>query len=263
MKSSSRPRMGRVISIIAPDGGNGKTTLCANVSAALARLGKETIAVDADIAQRQLSVAMGLEDRISFSLVDVMEKACELAEACLRHGEIPCLQLFPLARHAHDMAVVENMKPDLGTIHSAFDALRRIGDFVVIDSPPSNGGRLGATVTGDEIVVVVMPRWHTVRFAERLIEPAMLRGKYNIRLVINHMRSENLLPPDGMLEANEILEILQLDLLGIVPEDECVAASGHGGEFAAFNPGSPAGQEYRNIARRLLGEEVPFGTFKR
>ena len=262
MKSSSRPCAGRVISIISPMGGDGRTTLCANVSAALANLGKETITVDADIVQRQLSMVMGLENRIAFSLVDVMEEACDLSKACIRHRDIPGLQFLPIARHVQDMAVMENMRPGPEIIRRACDELRSLGDFVVIDSPPGYSGRLAMATAADEVIVVVMPWWHTVRAAERLIEPVKLRGKYNMRLVINHMRSEKGQHRDGMLNANKILEILQLDLLGIIPEDDYVAASSHRGKFAALNPGSPAGQEYQNVARRLLGEEVPFRTFK-
>ena len=103
-----------------------------------------------------------------------------------------------------------------------------------------------------------MPWWHTARAAERLIEPLKLRGKYEMRLVINHMQSKKGQRRDGMLGANEILEFLQLNLLGIIPEDDFVTASAHRGEFAAPNPESAAGREHLNVARRLLGEAVAF-----
>ena len=262
MKSSSKPNTGRVISIISPMGGDGRTTLCANVSAALATLGKRTIAVDAGMVQGQLGMAMGLENRIAFSLVDVMEEACDLSEACIRHRDIPGLKFLPIARHLRDMAVMENVKPHPEIIRRAYDELRSLSDFVFIDSPPGYTGQLATTTATDEVIVVVMPWWHTVRTAERLIDSVKLRGKCNMRLVINHMRSEKGQHREDMPNANEILEILQLNLLGIVPEDDYVAACSHRGKFAAQNPGSPAGQEYQNVARRLLGEKVPFTTFK-
>ena len=262
MKSSSRSSTGRVISIISPMGGDGRTTLCVNVSAALARLGKETIAVDADLEHRHLSMAMGLENRIAFGLIDVVEGACDLSKAYIRHRGIPGLQFLSIVRHVQDVAVMENMKSDPEIMRRACDDLRSLGDFVVMDSPPGYSGGLEMTTAADEVIVVVKPWWHTVHAAERLIEPVKLRGKHNMRLVINHMRPEKRRRRDGMLNANEILEIMQLDLLGIVPEDDYVAAFSRRGEFAALNPGSPAGQEYQNVARRLLGEEVPFMMFK-
>ena len=262
MQSSSRPWAGRVISIISPMGGDGRTTLCANVSVTLARLGKETIAVDADIVHRSLSRVMGLENRIAFGLVDVMEEACDLSKACIRHRDVPGLQLLPIARHVQDMAVMENMKPDPEIVGRACDELRSLGDFVVIDSPPGSTGRLAMITSAEEVIVVVMPMWHTVHAAKRIIEAVKLLGKRSMRLVINHMRPEKNRQRDDRPDVDGILEILQLDLLGIIPEDDYVSASSHRGKFAALNPGSPAGQEYQNVARRLLGEEVPFRTFK-
>ena len=262
MQSSSRPWAGRVISIISPMGGDGRTTLCANVSVALTRLGKETIAVDADIVHRSLSRVMGLENRIAFSLVDVMEEACNLSKACIRHRDVPSLQLLPIARHVQDMAVMEDMKPDPEIVDRTCDELRSLCDFVVIDSPPGYTDRLSMITSAEEVILVVMPMWHTVHAAKRIIEAIELLDKQSMRLVINYMCSEKNRRCDDRPDVNGILEVLQLDLLGVVPEDDYVAASSHRGEFVALNPGSPAGQEYQNVARRLLGEKVPFRTFK-
>ena len=115
---------GSVISIISPMGGDGRTTMCANVGAALANLGKETIAVDADIVLRQLSVVTGLANRIAFSWIDVMEADCDISIACVRHRNIPGLQLLPVARHGQDMVVMENMKAASEIIGRACYALR-------------------------------------------------------------------------------------------------------------------------------------------
>lgn len=266
MESSSKPGAGRVISIMSPMGGDGRTTLSANVGAALAKLGKETITVDADIVQRQLSMVMGLEHRTSFSLVDVMEEACDLSKACIRHRDVAGLQILPIARHVQDMLVMENMKPGPEVVRRACDELRPLADFIVIDTPPGYSGGLEMASAADELIVVVMPRWHSVRAAEHLVEHAKLRDRYNMCLVINHMPSEKGQRCDGILNADEVSEILQLDLLGIVPEDDYVTVSSHRGEFAALNPESAAGRGYQNVARRLLDEgvlfksEEPFGT---
>ena len=258
MALSSKLSTGRVISIMSPMGGDGRTTLCANVSAALARLGKETIAVDADIAQRRLSMVMGLDHRMAFSLVDVMEGACNLSQARVRHRDIAGLQLLPMARHVQDMAAIENMKPGPDVIRRACDDLRLIADFIVIDTPPGYSGGMEMASAADEVIVVVIPWSHAVHAAQHLVEHVKSRGKYNMCLVINHMRPEKWRRRDGMLSANEVLEILQLKLLGIVPEDDYVTISSYRGEFAALNPESVAGRKYQNVARCLLGAEVSF-----
>ena len=264
MQSSSRPWGGRVISIISPMGGDGRTTLCANVSVALARLGKETIAVDADIVNRSLSRVMGLENCIASGWLDVMEEACSLSKACIRHRDVPGLQFLSIGHHVQNMAVMENMKPDPEVMRRACDDLRSLGDFIVIDTPPGYGGGLEMATAADEVIVVVIPMSHTVDAAKRMIEAVKLLDKRSMRLVINHMqpgKNRHCDENDGP-DVNGILEILPLDLLGIVPEDDYVVASSRRGEFAALDPGSPAGREYQNIVRRLLGEEVPFMKFK-
>lgn len=258
MQSPASRRAGRIISIISPMGGDGRTTLCANVCVALARLGKQTVAVDGDLVHRSLSRVMGLE----FSLGDVMEEACGLSEACIPCRDVPGLQLFPIARHVQGIAVMENMKPNPEIAGKACDELQSLGDLVVIDSPPGCAGRLATTTSAEEVIVVVMPMWHTIHAAKRIIEAAKLLGKRSMRPVINQMQPEENRYRDDRPDVDGILEILQLELLGIVPQDDCVAASGYRGKFAVLNPESPAGQEYQNIARRLLGEEVPFNTLK-
>ena len=243
---------------MSPMGGDGRTTLCANVCAALAKLGQETIAVDADIVQRQLGRVMGLRNCFSFGLIDVMEEGCDLSEACIRHRDIAGLQLLPMARHVHDIVTMENTKSSPEIIHRACDDLRSLADIIVIDTQPVYSGGLEMASAADEIVVVVMPWWHTVHAAEEFVEEVKSRVRYQVSLVINNMPTEKQRRRDGMLNADEVSEILQLDLLGTVPEDDYVTVSSHRGEFAALDPESAAGQEYRNVARRLLGEKVPF-----
>ena len=170
MTSPPRPGTGRVISIISPLGGDGRTTLCANVNAALANFGRETITVDADIEQRQLGMVMGLENRISFSLVDVMKEACNLSQACVWHRDVAGLQFLPIARHVQHMAVMENMKLGPQVIRGAFDDLRSLSDFVVIDTRPSYNDGLDIAPVAHELIVVVTPWWHTVCAAEHLVE---------------------------------------------------------------------------------------------
>ena len=210
-------------------------------------------------------MVMGLENRIAYSLVDVVEEACDISKACVRHRDIPGLKLFSTALNVEDIVVMhEKMKSDPEIIRRACDDLRSLGDFVVIDTPLGLDGRLETATAEGEVIVVVTPWWHTVHAAERLIEPVKLRGKHNMRLVINRMPPEKNRRRDdmNMPNVNEILEILQLDLLGIVPKDDYVADPSYYGQLVALNPGSPAGQEYQNIARRLLGEKVPFRMFK-
>lgn len=246
---------GRVITITSGKGGVGKTTLSANVSAALAKLGKKTIAVDTDVGLRNLDIIMGLENRIVFDLVDVVEGRCDLSKACIRDRRIPTLQLLPAAQTRDKTAVSPN------AMRKVCDDLRSLCDYVIIDSPAGiEGGFETATIGADNVVIVVTPHISSVRDADRVIGLLESRDKQDIHLVINRLEPEMVRSGD-MLDINDVMEILAIDLLGIVPEDKYIVVSSNRGELATLHPGeSPAGQEYQNIARRMLGEEVPFMT---
>ena len=246
---------GRVITITSGKGGVGKTTLSANVSAALAKLGKKTIAVDTDVGLRNLDIVMGLENRIVFDLVDVVEGRCDLSKACIRDRRMPTLQLLPAAQTRDKSAV----SPD--AMRKVCDDLRSLCDYVIIDSPAGiEGGFETATAGADNVLIVVTPHVSSVRDADRVIGLLESRDKQDIRLVINRLQPEMVRRGD-MLDISDVMEILAIDLLGIVPEDEYIVVSSNRGELAALNPDeSPAGQEYQNIARRMLGEDVPFLT---
>lgn len=246
---------GQVITITSGKGGVGKTTLSANVSAAFAKLGKKTIAVDTDVGLRNLDIVMGLENRIVFDLVDVVEGRCDLSKACIRDRRIPTLQLLPAAQTRDKTAVSPN------AMRKVCDDLRSLCDYVIIDSPAGiESGFETATIGADNVIVVVTPHISSVRDADRVIGLLESRDKQDIHLVINRLEPEMVRTGD-MLDINDIMEILAVDLLGIVPEDKYIVVSSNRGELATLNPAeSPAGQEYQNIARRMLGEEVPFMT---
>ena len=245
--------VGKVITVTSGKGGVGKTTFSANFSAALAKLGKKTIAVDADVGQRNLDLIMGLENRIVFDLVDVVEGKCDLSKACIRDRRIPTLQLLPAAQTRDKSAV----SPD--AMRKVCDSLRPLCDFVIIDCPAGiEGGFETATAGADSLIVVVNPEVSSVRDSDRVIGLLEAREKYDLHLVINRLQPEKMRRGE-MLGVDDIRDLLAIQLLGLVPEDDYILVSSNRGELAALKPDdSPAGQEYHNIARRLLGEEVPF-----
>ena len=244
---------GRVITVTSGKGGVGKTTFSANFSAALAKLGKKTITVDADVGQRNLDLIMGLENRIVFDLVDVVEGRCELSKACIRDRRIPTLQLLPAAQTRDKSAV----SPD--AMRKVCDGLRPLCDFVIIDCPAGiEGGFETATASADSLIIVVNPEVSSVRDSDRVIGLLESREKYDMHLVINRLQPEKMRRGE-MLGIDDVMDLLAIDLLGLIPEDDYILVSSNRGELATLNPSeSPAGQEYQNIARRILGEEVPF-----
>ncbi len=255
---------GRVITVTSGKGGVGKTTFSANVSAALASLGKKTIAVDTDVGLRNLDIIMGLENRIVFDLVDVVEGRCRLQKAFIRDKRVETLFLLPAAQTRDKSAV----SPE--AMEKVCAELRHLFDFVIIDSPAGiERGFENAIVGADEAVVITTPHVSAIRDADRVIGLLEAAEKRRIRLVANRLQMDMVRRGD-MLDIPDMLEVLSINLLGVIPEDEYIVISGNRGELASLHPTSRAGQAYQNIARRLLGEEVPLmslddakGLFKR
>jgi septum site-determining protein MinD len=255
---------GRVITVTSGKGGVGKTTFSANVSAALAELGKRAVAVDTDVGLRNLDIVMGLENRIVYDLVDVVEGRCRLQKAIIRDKRIATLYMLPAAQTRDKSAVT----PD--AMEKICAELRTQFDFTIIDSPAGiEGGFQNAIIGADEVVIVTTPHVSAIRDADRVIGLLEAAEKQQIYLVINRLQAEMVRRGD-MLDIPDILDILAIELLGIIPEDEFIVVTSNRGELAALHPTSPAGQAYKNIARRLLGEDVPMlpveedkGLFKR
>lgn len=246
----------KVITVTSGKGGVGKTTVTANLAAALAMLGRRVVALDADIGLRNLDVVMGLENRIVYDLVDVVEGRCRLPQAMIRDKRFPELYLIPAAQTRDKMAVSPS---DMVLV---CDQLRQDMDYVLIDSPAGiERGFRNSIAPADIVLVVTNPEVSAVRDADRIIGLIEAEEKGPARLVINRVNPV-LIKRGDMLNADDVLELLAIELIGIVPEDESVVISTNRGQPVALDPKSRVGQTYHNIARRLSGEQVPFASFE-
>ncbi|MFD2670483.1 septum site-determining protein MinD [Marinicrinis sediminis] len=243
--------MGEAIVITSGKGGVGKTTTSANIGTALALLGKKVCMVDTDIGLRNLDVVMGLENRIIFDLVDVVEGRCRLPQALIKDKRFDELYMLPAAQTKDKHSVTpEQMKVII-------EQLKLENDYVIIDCPAGiEQGFKNAVAGADKAIVVTTPENAAVRDADRIIgllEAEKIEGPL---LVINRIRP-NMLKAGEMLDIDEICQVLAIDLLGIVPDDEHVIKAANMGEPTVMNPSSKAAIAYRNIARRILGDQVP------
>lgn len=246
---------GLVLTITSGKGGVGKTTATANIGVALARRGLRVACVDADIGLRNLDVVMGLENRIVYDLVDVVEGRARLRQALIKDKRLPELQLLPAAQTRLKSAVNEAQMKKLG------EDLKKEFDFVLIDSPAGiETGFKNAIAPADQIIVVVTPEVSSVRDADRVIGLTEAYEKPAPRLIINRLRPA-MVRRGEMLDTSDVLEILAIDLLGIVPEDEKIITSTNRGQPAALEDQSEAGAAFMRIAARLMGQDVPFQVF--
>lgn len=256
--------MGEAIVVTSGKGGVGKTTTSANVGTALALMGKKVCMIDTDIGLRNLDVVMGLENRIIYDLIDVAEGRCRLNQALVKDKRFDELYMLPAAqtKDKNDISpdqvrkIVEELKPDF--------------DYVIIDCPAGiEQGFRNAIAGADHAIVVTTPENAAVRDADRVIGLLEKTSISQPKLVINRIRP-NLLKSGDMLEVDDIIQVLAIDLIGIVPDDEDVIKAANQGEPTVMNPNSRAAMAYRNVARRILGETVPLmhldekaGVFKR
>ncbi|KGA97604.1 septum site-determining protein MinD [Alkalihalobacillus alcalophilus ATCC 27647 = CGMCC 1.3604] len=244
--------MGEAIVVTSGKGGVGKTTTSANIGTALSLAGKKVCLIDTDIGLRNLDVVMGLENRIIYDLVDVVEGICKVNQALIKDKRFDHLFLLPAAQTKDKTAVEpEQMK-------KIIDQLKQDFDYIVIDCPAGiEQGFQNAIAGADQAIVVTTPELSAVRDADRII--GLLEKQENIaspRLVVNRIRG-HMMKNGDMLDVDEIVSVLGIDLLGIVLDDEEVIRCANNGEPIALHNTSKASIAYRNISRRILGESVP------
>lgn len=244
--------MGEVIVVTSGKGGVGKTTTTANIGTGLSLEGKSVVLVDADIGLRNLDVVMGLENRIVYDLVDVVDGVCRLRQALIKDKRFANLYLLPAAQTKDKNAVTPQQMQQLT------NELAAEFDYVIVDCPAGiEQGFKNAIAGANRAVVVTTPEVSAVRDADRIIGLLEANGLKNPQLVINRLRIDMVKRGD-MMNIDDMIDILAIELLGVVPDDEHIVVSTNRGEPAVTNAESLAGQAYKNVVKRILGEDVPF-----
>ncbi len=242
--------MGEVIVITSGKGGVGKTTTTANVGTGLAKLGKKVVLIDTDIGLRNLDVVMGLENRIVYNLVDVVEGKCRIKQALIKDKRHPSLYLLPSAQTKDKSSVSPEQMKKLA------DDLREEFDYILMDCPAGiEQGFQNAIAGADSALVVTTPEVSAVRDADRIIGLLEASDVKQNHLIVNRLRTK-MVKDNSMMSSDDVVEILAIDLIGVVPDDEQIIISTNNGD-PLVGDDSLAGQAYMNICRRLLGEEVP------
>jgi septum site-determining protein MinD len=246
--------MGEVFVITSGKGGVGKTTSTANIGAGLAAFNKKVVLIDTDIGLRNLDVVMGLENRIVYHLVDIIEGGCRIKQALIRDKRYPNLFLLPSAQTRDKTSVSpEQMK-------KLIDQLRDDYDYILIDCPAGiERGFYNAIAGADRALIVTTPEVSAIRDADRitgLLEAAHIK---NINLIINRIRYD-MVRRGEMMSIEDVVDILSLDLIGAIPDDENVVIATNQGDTLT-GAKTPAGQAYENICKRIMGEEVPLSLY--
>ncbi|MGL5260124.1 MAG: septum site-determining protein MinD [Lachnospiraceae bacterium] len=242
--------MCEVIVITSGKGGVGKTTSTANIGAGLAALGKKVVLIDTDIGLRNLDVVMGLENRIVYNLVDVVEGNCRIKQALIRDKRYPGLYLLPSAQTRDKTAVNESQMIKL------IAQLKEQFDYVLLDCPAGiEQGFKNAIAAATRAIVVTTPEVSAIRDADRVVGLLEAHEISKVELLVNRIRVD-MVKKGEMMTANDVMEILSLPLIGVVPDDRNVVISTNQGE-PLINSTTEVGRAYRNICLRVLGNEIP------
>jgi septum site-determining protein MinD len=245
---------GRRIVVTSGKGGVGKTTTTANVGAALAKRGRSIILIDADIGLRNLDLVMGLEKRIVFDLVEVVEGRCQLRQALIKDKRFESLSILPAAQTREKDAITQEQ------FASVVAKAAEQAEYVLIDCPAGiEGGFRNALAGAAEAIVVTTPEVSAIRDADRVV--GKLQDRHMpARLILNRLRPEMVRTGD-MLSVDDVCEILALELLGVIPDDEEIIDTTNRGQPVVLEENNRLRVVYDNIARRLEGEIVPFMRF--
>ena len=242
--------MGEVIVITSGKGGVGKTTTTANLGSALALKGKKVVLVDTDIGLRNLDVVMGLENRIVYDIVDVVEEKCKLRQALIKDKRFEQLFLLPAAQTRDKSAINEEQMRKLT------EKLKEEFDFILIDCPAGiEQGFKNAIAGADRAIVVTNAEISSIRDADRIIGLLEASEIKNPELIINRLRT-NMVKKGEMMDVNDVLDVLSINLIGVVPDDEYIITQTNKGEPVVVNKKAPSGKAYMEIARRILGENI-------
>lgn len=242
--------MSEVIVVTSGKGGVGKTTTSANVGTGLAKLDKKVVLIDTDIGLRNLDVVMGLENRIVYNLVDVIEGNCRIKQALIKDKRYPNLYLLPSAQTRDKTAVTpEQMK-------KLVDELREEFDYILLDCPAGiEQGFKNAIAGADRALIVTTPEVSAIRDADRIIGLLEASEMKRTDLIVNRVRMDMVKRGD-MMSIDDVVDILAINIIGAVPDDENIVISTNQGE-PLVGSDTLAGQAYMNICKRILGEEVP------
>ncbi len=243
---------GKVLTITSGKGGVGKSTSSANISLGLALRGKKVVTIDLDIGLRNLDMILGLENRIVYDVVNIVEKVCKLNQAMIKDKRTDNLYLIAAAQTRDKSAVTAEQIVELT------EELKKDFDYIILDSPAGiEGGFKNAMMPADEVIIITTPEISAVRDADRVIGILESNNKTEMSLIINRINPE-LVKKGDMMSKDDVLQVLNIPLIGVVPEDKNIVSYTNTGEPSILHSQSESGLAYKNIIQRIMGENVPF-----
>ncbi len=251
--------MARIIVITSGKGGVGKTTTSAALAMGLAQRGHRTAVIDFDVGLRNLDLIMGCERRVVYDFANVINDEANLNQALIRDKRCEHLYVLP-ASQTRDKDVLT--KESVGRV---LEELSQTFDYIVCDSPA--GIEHGATMAmyfADDAVVVTNPEVSSVRDSDRMLgilASKSRRAENNEEPIREYLLLSRYSPgrvqSGEMLSVEDVMDILSLELLGVIPESQAVLTASNSGTPVILDRDSEAGQAYNDVVDRYLGDNLP------
>jgi len=248
--------MARIIVITSGKGGVGKTTTTSNIGMSLARLGHPTLLIDADVGLRNLDLLLGLENRIVYTGLDVLNETCRLEQAIIKDKRQCKLAFLPISSNRTEISLTSDQ------IEKIIELVENDYEYILIDSPAGiDNGFQTSIACANEAIIVVTPEVPSIRDADRVIGILMSKSIEKVNLVINRIRP-NMVKTDDMMSIEDVTNILGVNLIGVIPDSEkIIIASNRGEPIVLEDKNCLPGVAFDTTARRLTGEEVNFMNF--
>ena len=248
--------MAKTIVVTSGKGGVGKTVAVSNIGVALAKLGKKVLLADIDIGLRNLDLAVGLHDVIVYDIIDVIEGKCSLDKAIFKFEKYGHLHLLPAAQSTDK----DFINPE--SFSKLFNELDSQYDYIILDCPAGiEKGFKSAVAAADLAIVALTPEMSSVRDADKVITLLEMANMSEIKILINRVRVDMMMRGD-MLSIDEITDILGTSPIGIIEEDEIVIKSQKRNTMAVLESSSTAGKQFYDVAKRIMGENIPVLSLK-
>jgi len=261
----------RVVVVTSGKGGVGKTTTTANIGLSLARLGFSVVAIDADVGLRNLDLLLGLENRVNYTVVEILNGECRLDQALVRDKRWSNFELLCISKPRSKLPIgfggkaltwlVEALKArgdktgGTGTNGSSSNG-SGCPDFILIDCPAGiDAGFITAITPANEAVLITTPDITALRDADRVTGLLECDGIRDIKMIVNRVRTD-MIKGEDMMSVLDVQEMLGLPLLGAIPEDsEVIRSTNRGYPLVLNKPPTLAGLAFEQAAWRLVEQD--------